>query len=67
MKEKSAKGAARREFLKLAGLGTVAAGAATALAGRDADAATPVATGDAKGAGYQETELVQRYYELARF
>lgn len=66
MKEKSTKGAARREFLKLAGLGTVAAGAAAVTAGRDAKAATPVAA-DGKRTGYQETELVQRYYELARF
>ncbi len=66
MKEKSTTGAARREFLKLAGLGTVAAGAATALAGRDAEAAAPVSS-DQNAAGYQETELVQRYYELARF
>jgi len=53
----------RRDFLKLAGLGTVATGA------------TIVATGSAKaseleepkGAGYRESAHVKPYYDLAKF
>lgn len=51
----------RRSFLKLAGLGAAAGGAA--LAGtRPAEAATD----EKKGGLYRETEHVKRYYELAR-
>ena len=52
----------RRDFLKMAGVGTVAAGAA-AVAAKPAKA-----DADAQGkAGYRETKHVKTYYELARF
>ena len=55
----------RRDFLKLAGLGSV-----TAVAGAAA-AAVPAAAKDqetsARGAGYRETPHVKKAYELARF
>jgi len=59
------KTAQRRDFLKLAGLGTLA-GAAGAAGGtpRKAEAAT---ARPATGAGYQETEHVKKAYELSRF
>ena len=62
---RGAASAGRRDFLRLAGLGGVAAGA-TALAGgaRDAKAAAPEPHGPT---GYRETEHVRRVYELARF
>ena len=47
----------------LHGLGA-AAGAAVALSSNDAKAATPES---GKKSGYQETEHVMKYYELARF
>ena len=52
----------RRDFLKMAGVGTVAAGAAVV-------AAEPAkADADPQGkAGYRETKHVKTYYELARF
>ena len=65
MTEKELKSAGRRKFLKTAGLGAGAVGAA---------AVSVVATPEAKavdasqdGAGYQETKHVRTYYELARF
>ncbi len=55
----------RREFLRAAGVTGAAAGvAAVALSGKSASAATPES---GKKAGYQETEHVKTYYELARF
>lgn len=57
-------GTDRRDFLKLASLGTVAGGAALVL-GEDAEAATAAA--DVPGAGYRETAHVRAYYDLARF
>ncbi len=55
----------RREFLKAAGIsGAVAGVAAVALSGTSASAAVPE---KGKSAGYQETEHVKTYYELARF
>ena len=55
----------RREFLKAAGITSVVAGvAAVTLSGTQAKAAVSDA-GD--GAGYQETEHVKTYYDLARF
>ena len=53
----------RRDFLKLAGLGTVAGAAAVAGAPEIAEAA---AAGEVKP-GYHETEHVKRFYSLARF
>lgn len=67
MTEKSTRGVERRRFLKMAGIATAVTGAAVGLAGRDAAAAVPVKDGKAKGQGYRETDLVKRYYALARF
>ena len=53
----------RRDFLKLASLGTLAGGAALAT-GSAAQAA--VAEEDT-GSGYRETEHVRKFYELAKF
>ncbi len=55
----------RRDFLKAAGITGGAAGvAAMALTSKSAKAAVPE-TGSKSG--YQETEHVKKYYELARF
>jgi len=55
----------RREFLKAAGLtGAAASVAAVTLSGTSASAAQPDV---GNRAGYQETEHVKTYYELARF
>ena len=59
------KAAQRRDFLKLAGLGTLA-GAAAAAGGMPSKA--EAATADGKtDAGYRETEHVKKAYELSRF
>ena len=62
-KDQEARGAKRREFLKLAGLGAVG-GAAAAVGAKPA--AAEVET-DGKRAGYRETAHVKKAYELARF
>jgi hypothetical protein len=54
----------RRSFLKLGGLGAVAAGV-SGTATRVAAAAAPAEPAAAEG--YRETEHVKKYYELARF
>jgi hypothetical protein len=54
----------RRDFLKLAGLGTVVGGAALLTGRRPSEAATPAAE---KGSGYRETEHIRTYYSTARF
>lgn len=64
MADKNAKTLPRRDFLKAAGLTGAAAGAAVALSGKRAEAAVSEADGKS---GYQETEHVMTYYELARF
>jgi len=63
-KEQEAGGTKRREFLKLAGLGS-----AGAVAGAAAVAAPVVAKEEpsATAAGYHETAHVRKVYELARF
>lgn len=53
----------RRDFLKMAGVGTLAAGA-VALSSEPAQAAGAEQDG---GEGYRETAHVKTYYELARF
>lgn len=53
----------RRSFLKLAGAGAVAGTAALVTGKETAEAST---TADKKG-GYQQTDHVKTYYELARF
>ena len=64
MSDKDTKTLPRREFLKAAGMTGAAAGAAVVLSSNDAEAAT---TESWKKSGYQETEHVMKYYELARF
>jgi anaerobic selenocysteine-containing dehydrogenase len=63
-KEQEATAARRRDFLKLAGLGSV-----TAVAGAAAAAVPAVAKEEPPGrtAGYRETVHVKKVYELARF
>ena len=63
MKEKEVSSRARREFFRKAGLGIGALGAAavTLGGGEEAEAAAD------QPRGYQESEHVKRYYELARF
>ena len=53
----------RREFLKLAGLGSTAASAALVL-GKPAEAAPAAPSADG---GYRETTHIRTYYDLARF
>ena len=63
-KDQEPKSTKRRDFLKLAGLGTLAGTAAAAGVRRDAAAATPDKAG---AAGYRETPHVKKFYSLARF
>ena len=61
---KDAKIMERRGFFKMVGLGAVAGAATLASAPGDAEAnAAP----DGNASGYRETELVKKYYELAKF
>ncbi len=54
----------RRSFLKLAGLGSVAGGAALMAGSQTAEAVTS----DKKSeSGYRETEQVKTFYRSARF
>lgn len=59
--EKSKEG--RRDFLKLASLGTVLGGAALATGG----SVQAAETADESGEGYRETVHVKTYYESTRF
>ncbi|MEP0233361.1 MULTISPECIES: twin-arginine translocation signal domain-containing protein [Roseibium] len=52
----------RRNFLKLAGLGTLASGASVVTGGAEVVAADADA-----GSGYRETDHVKKVYETARF
>ena len=54
----------RRDFLKLAGVGAVAGGAAVLGGPKKADAAAAEAP---SGRGYRETEHVKKFYRSARF
>jgi FtsP/CotA-like multicopper oxidase with cupredoxin domain len=63
-KTKAAKSAARRDFLKIAGLSAVAGVAVASAGSRRVEASPSLKTG---GAGYQETEHVKKAYELSRF
>lgn len=54
---------ARRDFLKLASLGTVLGGAALATGGTAQAAETVEDT----GSGYRETTHVKAYYDSTRF
>ncbi|MEM8651137.1 MAG: twin-arginine translocation signal domain-containing protein [Pseudomonadota bacterium] len=52
----------RRDFLKMASLGTVASGAAIVTGNAQADELE-----EATGSGYRETPHVKTYYGLAKF
>jgi hypothetical protein len=62
--ERAVKVAKRRDFLKLAGLGVVSAGAVLVAAPEDGEAAEARPDGSV---GYRESEHVKTYYKLARF
>ncbi len=62
-RERKGKAPTRREFFKLAGLGAGTVAAATVVS-KSARAAEAEASD--RGAGYQETEHVKQYYELAK-
>lgn len=63
-REREAKPAGRRDFLRLASVGAVAGTVAAAAGGtREAEAAEP----EASAKGYRETAHVKKFYELARF
>ena len=55
----------RRSFLKLAGIGAAAGGAAL-VAGKDSAVASETEAKPKGGAMYRETDHIRRYYELAR-
>jgi hypothetical protein len=55
---------ARRDLLKLAGLGSVTGAALMASSTAKVEAAAETGR---KDAGYRETEHVRTYYELAKF
>lgn len=63
-KRKDRTNADRRDFLKLAGLGTVVGGAALVSGQRAAKATEELAE---KETGYRETDHVKKTYDLARF
>lgn len=54
----------RRDFLKAAGVAGGAAGVAAVALAKTTEAAVPESR---KSSGYQETDHVKKYYELARF
>jgi hypothetical protein len=62
-KEQEATGAKRRDFLKLAGLGSMGAVAGAAVAAPVEAKEEP----STRGSGYRETPHVKKAYELARF
>ena len=62
--KKEARNLDRRDFFRKAGLGAGAIGAAVAMSGQPAKAAEAEKP---KGAGYQESAHVKKYYELSRF
>ncbi len=56
----------RRSFLKLAGLGSLAGGAALVTAGTPAEACEDHKKDGKDGKLYRETAHIRRYYDLAR-
>lgn len=64
MNRQEKSGESRRDFLRLASLGSVAAGAALVTGAEEAEAATAET---ASGTGYRETPHVLKAYEAARF
>ncbi|MHA1599753.1 MAG: formate dehydrogenase [Alphaproteobacteria bacterium] len=67
MSKKAAAKLGRRDFFRKAGLGAgVAGAAAVGLSASKGQAAVP-GKDATKGIGYQETEHVKKFYELAKF
>jgi hypothetical protein len=66
MSKKKERGAdtSRRDFLRIAGIGTVTGGAALAVGAKPAAATETRADGSL---GYRETEHIRTYYKLAGF
>ncbi len=58
---------ARRDFFKVAGLGAGAAGAAVVVMRTTGAVADQRPDDRASKSGYQETEHVKKFYDLARF
>ena len=66
-KKKEETSVGRRDFFRKAGLGAGAGGAAAVgLAAGEGQAAQPVQK-SSNSVGYQETDHVKKYYELAKF
>lgn len=63
MSSKPTETVARRQFLKLAGIGAASGAAAVTLAKGEAEASEA----DRDRAGYRETDHVRAYYDAARF
>ena len=57
----------RRDFFRKAGLGAGAAGAVAVTLSRTPAKAAEAGGKAPDGKGYQETEHVKKYYDLARF
>jgi hypothetical protein len=67
MSKKTTAKMGRRDFFRKAGLGAGAVGAAAVgLTASEGHAATPDRSAG-KGAGYQVTDHVKKFYELAKF
>ena len=66
MSKKAATDLNRRDFFRKAGLGAGVVGVAAVGLSAKAKAASPDKSSP-KGAGYRETDLVKKYYELARW
>ncbi len=64
MKKEKGADTSRRDFLRIAGIGTVTGGAALAVGQKPAEASETRADGSL---GYRETEHVRTYYKLAKF
>jgi hypothetical protein len=62
-KDREAKTAKRRDFLKLASIGAASGAAAAVVGAPDAEARVESET----AAGYRETPHVKQVYDLARF
>ena len=63
-KTKGAKSAARRDFLRTAGLGAIAGAAAASVGPRKAEAAV---SDDSGKSGYRETAHVRKVYEVFQY
>ena len=67
MSKKAATDVNRRDFFRKVGLGAGAVGAAAVSLSSDKAKAAQPAKASSQGAGYQESDHVKKFYELARF